>query len=84
MGRYFGLRGSSLNIATILLVVCPAYICFGYNLAVAGGMLTLQSFVDQFPQMDTISTKGAQNKLNSDIQGLSCLTIGRGFFEAFE
>ncbi|KAJ6109949.1 hypothetical protein N7486_002184 [Penicillium sp. IBT 16267x] len=83
MGRYFGLRGSRLHLATVLLVVCPAYICFGYNLAVAGGLLTLPSFVEQFPQLDTINTTGAQNKLNSNIQGaVSALFTVGGFFGA--
>jgi hypothetical protein len=71
MGRYFGFRGSRLQMATVFLVVCPAYICMGYNMAVAGGLLTLPSFVEQFPQLDTINTTGAQNKLNANIQGPS-------------
>jgi hypothetical protein len=77
MGRFLGLRGSSLNVATILLVVFPAYMCFGYNLAVAGGLLTLPSFIAQYPQMDTINTTGAQNKLNTNIQGKSRLSAYR-------
>lgn len=59
--------------ATVLLVVCPAYICFGYNLAVAGGLLTLPSFVAQFPEVNTIDITGAQLKKNTNIQGLSLL-----------
>jgi hypothetical protein len=71
MGRYFGFRGSRLHMAAVFLVVCPAYICMGYSLAVAGGLLTLPSFVEQFPQLDTINTTGPQNKLNANIQGPS-------------
>ncbi|KAJ5433629.1 uncharacterized protein N7458_012785 [Penicillium daleae] len=83
MGRYFGFRGSRLQIATVFLVVCPAYICFGYNLAVAGGLLTLPSFMEQFPQLNTINITGAQNQLNSNIQGAvnSMFTVG-GFLGA--
>jgi hypothetical protein len=73
MKRFWGLRGSRLNIATILMVVCPAYLCYGYNQAVTGGVLTLESFVKVFPQLDTINTTGAQNKYNENIQGLSLL-----------
>jgi hypothetical protein len=69
MGRFLNFRGSALNFATIFLVVCPAYTCFGYNLAVAGGLLTLPSWLAQFPQMNTLDTTGAQNALNTNIQG---------------
>jgi hypothetical protein len=69
--RFWGLRGSRLNLATIWMVDCPAYMCYGYNQAVAGGVLTLESFVKVFPEIDTINTTGVQNKFNSNIQGLS-------------
>lgn len=62
-----GFRGHRLNIATILLVVLPAYMCFGYNLAVAGGLLTMPSFIAQFPEMDTVNNS---SKLNSNVQGM--------------
>lgn len=52
--------------ATILLVVFPAYMCFGYNLAVAGGLLTMPSFIEQFPKMDTVNNT---SKFNSNVQG---------------
>lgn len=64
--RFWGLRGSRLNLATIWMVVCPAYMCYGYNQAVAGGVLTLESFVKVFPEIDTINTTGVQNKFNSN------------------
>lgn len=79
MKRFWGLRGSRLNIATILMVVCPAYLCYGYNQAVTGGVLTLESFVKVFPQLDTINTTGSQNTYNENIQGLSsfCCCVKR-------
>lgn len=67
MARFMGFRGHRLNIATILLVVLPAYMCFGYNLAVAGGLLTMPSFIAQFPKMDTVNNS---SKFNSNIQGM--------------
>ncbi|KUL84257.1 hypothetical protein ZTR_06949 [Talaromyces verruculosus] len=67
MARFMGFRGHQLNIATILLVVLPAYMCFGYNLAVAGGLLTMPSFITQFPKMDTVNNS---SKFNSNIQGM--------------
>lgn len=68
MAPFLGFRGSRLNLATILLVVLPAYMCFGYNLAVEGGLLTMTSFIKQFPQMDTVNNS---SKLNANVQGTS-------------
>lgn len=71
---YLGLRGSSLTRTIIGLVVCPAFVTYGYNLSVAGGLLTLESFVETFPQLDTLNTSGSQQHYNSTIQGaLPCL-----------
>lgn len=69
MKKYFGLRGSSLNRAIVFLVVWPAFGCYAYNLAVMGGLLTLNSFIETFPLLDTITTTGAQQHYNSQIQG---------------
>ncbi|TWU73229.1 hypothetical protein ED733_000007, partial [Metarhizium rileyi] len=68
MAPYLGLRGSALNRAIIWLVVGPAFFCYGYNLSVAGGLLTLDSFVEMFPSLDTINTVGDQQRHNSTIQ----------------
>ncbi|EAW14400.1 putative MFS sugar transporter [Aspergillus clavatus NRRL 1] len=78
MAPYFGLRGSALSNAIIWLVVCPAFVTYGYNLSVAGGLLTLESFVRTFPQLDTINTTGAQQHTNSTIQGtvVALFTVG--------
>lgn len=40
-------------------------------MSVAGGLLTLPAFNEQFPRMDTINTTGDLNKENSTIQGQS-------------
>ncbi|GAO19192.1 hypothetical protein UVI_02063620 [Ustilaginoidea virens] len=69
MAPYLGLRGSALSRAFIGLVVLPAFFCYGYNLSVAGGLLTLDSFVQAFPQLDTINTVGEELRRNSTIQG---------------
>ncbi|KFY02591.1 hypothetical protein O988_02052 [Pseudogymnoascus sp. VKM F-3808] len=69
MEKYFGLKGSSLNRAIVFLVVWPAFGCYAYNLAVMGGLLTLNSFIETFPLLDTITTTGAQQHYNSQIQG---------------
>jgi hypothetical protein len=65
------LRGSALNSFIFWGVVCPAYILFGYNNVVAGGLLALPAWIDQFPSIDTLRTTGAQQAQNSRLQGLS-------------
>ncbi|TQV94429.1 hypothetical protein V2A60_002541 [Cordyceps javanica] len=81
MAKYLGLRGSALTQAIIWLVVCPAFTCYGYNISVAGGLLTLESFVRMFPLLDTIHTTGSQQSHNSTIQGtvLALFTVGGMF-----
>lgn len=69
MSKYLGLRGSGLNRAIIGLVVWPAFACYSYNLAVMGGVLTLESFIETFPSLDTINTSGDEQHFNSQIQG---------------
>ena len=71
MKQYLGLQGARLNHATIALIVGPAFTCFGWNQAVFGGVLTLDSFVQTFPTLDTINTTGAVRHYNSQIQGQS-------------
>lgn len=69
MQKYWGFRGSRLITAALVLIVGPAYTCYGYNQAVAGNVLTLQSFVHTFPAIDTVNTTGSQQQYNSTIQG---------------
>ncbi|KAL4920742.1 general substrate transporter [Aspergillus aurantiobrunneus] len=78
MQPYFGLRGTQLNRAAIWLVVCPAFVCYGYNQGVTGGLLTLESFVQTFPPMDTLTTTGEEQRYNSTIQGtvVALYTVG--------
>lgn len=69
MAPYFGLRGTALSRAIIWLVVCPAFLTYGYNQGVMGGLLTLKSFAVTFPEMNTLTTHGAKKHYNSNIQG---------------
>lgn len=69
MKPYLGLRGNALLRAALMLVVCPSFTCYGYNMSVAGGLLTLDAFNDQFPRIDTMHTTGAERHENSVIQG---------------
>ncbi|KAJ5613730.1 hypothetical protein N7528_007384 [Penicillium herquei] len=61
--------GSRLQIAFVILVVAPSYLLFGYNQAVLGSLLSLKSWVEIFPEIDTINTTGAQKSHNSTSQG---------------
>ena len=69
MAPYFGLRGPALNRAIMWLVVCPAFVTYGYNQGVMGGLLTLESFAKTFPQMNTLTATDAEKTHNSTIQG---------------
>lgn len=68
MKRFWGLRGRRLN-AAIWALSMFAIMIFGYNQAVAGGVLTTASFNRQFPKMDVIDATGSQKHYNSTIQG---------------
>ena len=68
---YLGLRGNSLLRAAVMLVVCPTFTCYGYNMSVAGGLLTLETFNTQFPKMDTLHGNPATQHERSTIQGRS-------------
>ena len=69
MAPYFGLRGAGLHRAVMMLVVCPSFVTYGYNQGVTGGLLTLKSFAEEFPQMNTLTTTGSEKHYNSTIQG---------------
>ncbi|KAJ4387423.1 hypothetical protein N0V93_008015 [Gnomoniopsis smithogilvyi] len=85
MPTYFGLKGSSLQAATIWAVIMPSYLLFGYNNAVAGGLLSLPSWVETFPQIDTTNTTGVTKAENSRLQGtvVALYTLGC-FFGALD
>ena len=55
----------------IFSVVLPFYFMAGYNNAVPGGLLTLDTFVATFPQIDTVHTTGAAQSQAATIQGKS-------------
>ncbi|KAJ5584644.1 hexose carrier protein [Penicillium hispanicum] len=58
-----------LRIAQIILIVVPAFLIFGYNQAGAGPLATLPSWVQVFPEIDTIHAKGALEAKNSTGKG---------------
>ncbi|KAF8213796.1 putative MFS sugar transporter [Mycena galopus ATCC 62051] len=81
MQQYFGLRGKALNNALVWAVIMPAYLLFGFNNGVAGGLLDLPAWVALFPQIDSVNTTGAQKAHNSRIQGtvVAVYTLGALF-----
>lgn len=66
--QFWGLRGSKLHLA-IWIEAGFGVITFGYNNGAAGGVLTNLAFNAQFPQINTVTTAGAQNHHNSVMQG---------------
>lgn len=89
MAPYLGLRGKRLN--TILSIIAAvAFMLQGYDQAVANGIITLDTFVKAFPEIDTVHTSGDTKKHNSTVEGaviglyevgcaagaLSCLFLG--------
>ncbi|KAJ5604483.1 hypothetical protein N7510_009637 [Penicillium lagena] len=76
MSRFLGLRGNGLNIAAILGVLMPGIMSVGYNTSLLGGVLSLDSFEKQFPE---ISVERAHAQSNaSGLQGatVAAFTIG--------
>jgi MFS family permease len=68
MAPYLGLSGKTLNFV-IGIIGATAFALQGYDQAVGNGILTLKTFLDVFPQTDTLDTKGAQKSHNATIQG---------------
>jgi hypothetical protein len=62
------LSGRKLQQAQTALVVLPSFILFGYNLSGVGGLLSIGSFADTFPAIDTVHTQGAERDSHSTVQ----------------
>ncbi|KAL8389061.1 hypothetical protein RB595_008818 [Gaeumannomyces hyphopodioides] len=81
MGKYFGLRGKSLNWAICTIAGCD-FLLFGYDQGVMGGILTLSVFLRQFPSINpeedgldpTESSRRATN------QGIAVASYNLGCF----
>ena len=55
MKQYFGLKGRSLHNA-IATLAGIGFVLFGYDQGVMSGLLTLPTFIDTFPEMDTVNS----------------------------
>lgn len=75
---YFGVTGKALSVVQMALIICPAFILFGYNQAGLGGLLTTENWVKTFPEIDTVNTTGSDKKTKSTLQGfvVATFTIG--------
>ena len=73
--KYFGLRGNGLQTFIIWTVICPAYILFGYNNSVCGGLLDLEAWIKYFPQINTLTTTGSEKSHNSTLQGKQVIEL---------
>ncbi|KAJ5082754.1 hypothetical protein N7532_011797 [Penicillium argentinense] len=84
MKPYFGLRGTSLNIM-ISIIAGLDFLLFGYDQGVMGGLLTLNSFVATFPQIDTtkageMGLSAAERSTRSTVQGITTASYNLGCF----
>ncbi|KAI9658172.1 MAG: hypothetical protein M1831_004019 [Alyxoria varia] len=79
--KYFGLRGASLNWA-IGIIAGLDFLLFGYDQGVMGGLLTLDSFKDQFPEINPFQyPKGSKIKDTvSTYQGIAVASYNVGCF----
>lgn len=71
MKQYFGLKGRSLHNA-IATLAGIGFVLFGYDQGVMSGLLTLPTFIDTFPEMDTVNSalSAKQTSYNSKVQGV--------------
>ncbi|KAG9506587.1 hypothetical protein J7337_000120 [Fusarium musae] len=69
--------GGHLAVLSLLTGSASTY-RFGYNNSIAGGFLSLPSWVETFPALDTVHTKGATKDHNSTLQGtvVAMYTLG--------
>lgn len=71
MKKFYGLTGLKLNIA-IAIVAGTDFALFGYDQGVMGGLLTLKSFLQFFPEVDTESPPhGWSKSKTSNVQGIT-------------
>ncbi|KAI9685714.1 MAG: hypothetical protein M1822_004274 [Bathelium mastoideum] len=71
MKKFYGLTGTKLNIA-IAVIAGTDFALFGYDQGVMGGLLTLQSFLRYFPEIDTVNPPpGSSVSHASNLQGIT-------------
>ncbi|KKY35577.1 putative sugar transporter stl1 [Diaporthe ampelina] len=73
--KFMGAMGHSLTVMQTLFIVMPSFICFGYNQAGLGGLITMEDWAKTFPQIDTIHFTGKEKSAHSTLQGLVVATF---------
>lgn len=69
--NFYGLRGTRLNVA-IALIAGTDFALFGYDQGVMGGLLTLPSFLEHFPQINVQKPPaGWTPSRASNVQGIT-------------
>ncbi|KAH6683197.1 general substrate transporter [Halenospora varia] len=76
-GRYFGYTGQPLNLL-VGVVAGVDFFLFGYDQGVMGGLLTLESWVKQFPEIDSVHNPTDTHI--STIQGVTVASYNVGCF----
>lgn len=80
MKPFYGLKGTSLNVA-IASIAGVDFALFGYDQGVLGGLLTLESFLKYFPQIDTENPPpGWTATQSSNVQGITVGAYTLGCF----
>lgn len=82
MGKFYGLRGTSLNWA-VGIIAGMDFLLFGYDQGVMGGLLTLPVFLNQFPSINTAPDSpqmlaGANKDQRSTYQGIAVASYNLG------
>lgn len=78
--KFYGFRGSALNVA-ISVVGGTDFALFGYDQGVMGGLLTLPSFLQYFPEVDIDNPPaGWTSSQASNVQGITVGAYTLGCF----
>lgn len=72
---YLKQNGHRLNLLQTALIVLPSFVCFGYNQAGLGGLLTEDDWVKTFPEIDTVHSTAATKSKHSTLQGFVVATF---------
>ena len=51
MAPFLGLQGNRLNLVALFGILMPSIVSLGYNQSLLGGVLTLDAFEKQFPEI---------------------------------
>ncbi|SMR55106.1 unnamed protein product [Zymoseptoria tritici ST99CH_1E4] len=70
--------GKQLELMQTLLIALPSFVLFGWNQAGVGGLLSIESWLHTFPEIDVVHAHGQQKATKSTIQGTIVATCTLG------